>query len=336
MNTTGPTPAEIFETLNAHQQSSALRGAIELDLFSAIAMGNTTSDAIARHCGTNPRATRILCDFLTVRGFLSKSGGKYSLSQGTAMFLVKSSPHYMGTVAKFMHTPHLLQAFSDVAALVRRGSTLISERGTTETEYEGWVEFARSMAPVMRPAAQYMAEIATEFCKPAARILDIAAGHGIFGITIAQGLAESTVVALDWAPVLKVAQENASKANLGDRFKMIAGDAFKVDFGGEYDLVLLTNILHHFDRATCVKLLKKVSGALRPGGTVLTLEFVPNEDRVTPPISAAFAMMMLGTTPAGDAYTLKEYESMFAEVGLTRHEMRDVPNSPNRLVISRK
>ncbi len=109
---------------------------------------------------------------------------------------------------------------------------------------------------------------------------------------------------LDWAPVLRVALENAKKAGVQDRYDMLPGSAFDVDFGGPYDAVLLTNFLHHFDVPTCVGLLKKVRASLKPGGIAATLEFVPNPDRVSPPMPAAFAMTMLASTAAGDAYTL--------------------------------
>jgi O-methyltransferase domain len=71
-----------------------------------------------------------------------------------------------------------------------------------------------------------------------------------------------------------------------------------VEYGSGYDLVLLTNILHHFDTATCEKLLRKVRAALADGGRAVTLELVPNEDRISPPEAAGFSMMMLGGTPA--------------------------------------
>lgn len=96
---------------------------------------------------------------------------------------------------------------------------------------------------------------------------------------------------------------------------MLPGSAFEVDFGGPYDAVLLTNFLHHFDRTTCVGLLQKGKAALRPGGSCATLEFVPNEDRISPPIPAAFALTMRATTGVGDAYPLSELTAMYSEAG---------------------
>jgi len=96
------------------------------------------------------------------------------------------------------------------------------------------------------------------------RVLDIAAGHGLFGIEIAKQNPQAHIVAVDWARVLDVAYENACKAGVGERYERLPGSAFDVDYGGPYDAVLLTNFLHHFDVAACVGLLKKVRAALKP------------------------------------------------------------------------
>ncbi len=164
-------------------------------------------------------------------------------------------------------------------------------------------------------------------------VLDIAAGHGLFGIEIAKQNPQARVTGLDWAPVLRVALDNARKAGVQDRYEMLPGSAFEVDFGGPYDAVLLTNFLHHFDRQTCVVLLQKVHRALRPRGQVATLEFVPNEDRVSPPLPAAFSMTMLATTPAGDAYTLNELTAMYNEAGFGRVTSHPIPESPHTVVL---
>ena len=71
-----PSPDRIFETLTAFQQTEALRSAIELDIFTAIGEGATTAAALAHRCGASERGTRILCDYLTIIGFLTKEGGR--------------------------------------------------------------------------------------------------------------------------------------------------------------------------------------------------------------------------------------------------------------------
>ena len=167
------------------------------------------------------------------------------------------------------------------------------------------------------------------------RVLDIAAGHGAFGIVIAQKNPSAEVVALDWAPVLAVATENAKAMGVAARFRTLAGDALTVDYGTGFDVVLLTNFLHHFDRSTCVGLLRKAAGALKPGGRVVVLEFVPNEDRISPPLAAAFSLTMLAGTPAGDAYTFAEHTSMLAEAGFTDVTAHPLPG-PETVIVGVK
>jgi SAM-dependent methyltransferase len=116
----------------------------------------------------------------------------------------------------------------------------------------------------------------------------------------------------------------------------LPGSIFDVDIGSGYDLVLVPNFLHHFDVPTNEKLLRKLHAALVPGGRIATLEFVPNDDRVSPPMPAAFALIMLAETPAGDAYTRSELESMMRNAGFTQHEFHAMPPSPHSVLISRR
>jgi ubiquinone/menaquinone biosynthesis C-methylase UbiE len=164
------------------------------------------------------------------------------------------------------------------------------------------------------------------------RLLDIAAGHGLFGISAAQAIPSLEVTAIDWPGVLAVAQENASATGVAQRYRTIGGSAFDVDWGDGYDIVLLTNFLHHFDRNTCIDLLSRARRALSIGGRVLALEFVPNDDRVTPPIPAMFAYMMLGSTPAGDAYIASDFENMGLQAGFSRTLFKTAEPSPETLV----
>lgn len=82
--------------------------------------------------------------------------------------------------------------------------------------------------------------------------------------------------------------------------------------------------------------MRKVSECLNDNGCVITLEFVPNEDRVSPPVAATFSFMMLGTTPAGDAYTFSEYDAMWKSCGFANNELVEIPNSPQRVIVTSK
>ena len=168
------------------------------------------------------------------------------------------------------------------------------------------------------------------------RVLDISASHGAWGIAFARKNPKTQLVALDWAPVLQVATKNAQAAGIADRFSTIAGSAFEVDLGKDYDVVLIPNFLHHFNRADCIRFLKRCHTALRPGGFVAIVEFIPNPDRITPPQAAGFSLVMLATTPEGDAYTNEEYTAMLAEAGFEKPVAHMLPASVNQVLIAVK
>lgn len=332
----GPSPILFFDTINAHQRTAALKAAIDLDIFTAVGEGHASAPDIARRCEASERGARILCDYLTVLGFLTKEGERYALTSDSAVFLDRRSPAYVGGATEFLLSPLLTDGFKDIAASVRKGGTMMKDAGTVTPENPVWVNFARGMAPLIGMPAQLMAQLVIGESKQKTKVLDIAAGHGLFGIAFAQVNPNAEVVAQDWPQVLEVAQENARAAGISERFSTLPGNAFEVEFGEGYDLILLTNFLHHFDPTTCEELLRKVHAALGEGGRVVTLEFVPNDDRVSPPHEAMFSLVMLASTPSGDAYTFRELESMFRNAGFSRSELHPLPPTMQHVVISHK
>jgi ubiquinone/menaquinone biosynthesis C-methylase UbiE len=201
-----------------------------------------------------------------------------------------------------------------------------------DTDDPVWLDFAKCMPAMVMPAAQFLAEVAAT--EGPQKVLDIAAGHGMFGIALARRNPQAQIVPVDWSTVLEIAKGNAANAGVAGRYRPIVGDAFQVDFGAGYDVALVTNFLHHFDPPTCESLLRKIRASLVPGGKVYTLEFVPNDDRVSPPPAATFSLQMLAGTPSGDAYTFVELSSMFANAGFSKTERMDVPRSPETLIVS--
>jgi SAM-dependent methyltransferase len=328
-------PEHIFETLNAYQKTAALKTAIELDVFTAISQGTNSAEALAKKCQASERGIRILCDFLVVNGFLAKDEQRYELAPDSAIFLNKQSPAYIGSAVGFLTLPELTDAFKDLTAIVRKGGSLAGDATTTEPDSPKWVEFARSMAPLQKIAAEGLAKMLNADAGAKWKVLDIAAGHGIYGVTIAKHNPNAEIFAVDWPRVLDVAKENAQAAGVVARYHTLPGNAFEVEFGKDYDLVLLTGFLHHFDSAAIEVLLRKIHPALKPGGVVASVEFVPNEDRVTPAAAAAFSMIMLGSTRAGDAYPFSEYDQMFRAAGFSSSELHRTPG-PQSFIISKK
>jgi ubiquinone/menaquinone biosynthesis C-methylase UbiE len=322
--------------MNAYQESAALKAAIELDIFTAIADGVSDPASLAAKAGASERGVRILCDFLTIHGFLTKQDGHYALTGESAVFLNSHSPAYIGSIAGFILKDSIVRNFASLTEIVRKGGTVSLTGDNEKPDDDKWVPFAKSMAPLTIPNANFIAALTDMPQAAPCKVLDIAAGHGMYGITMARHNPNAHITAADWPNVLEVARQNAHAAGVADRYATVPGSAFESDLGEGYDFVLLTNIFHHFDKDTCEKLMKRVHSALKPSGKAVILEFVPNEDRVSPPSPASFSLTMLATTDHGDAYTFNEYQQMLIRSGFSQTTFHAMPGMPQQVLISQK
>jgi ubiquinone/menaquinone biosynthesis C-methylase UbiE len=327
-------PELFWQAMTAYQHSAAIKTAVELEIFTHIGAGKNTASEIAEAAGASERGVRILCDVLTIIGFFKKEDGKYQLTDSTAAFLDKRSPMYVGSAVDFILSPAQRRGYDELTDAVRRGGSNVSGDASMDPESEMWVNFARNMAPLMFPGAQMVADNIGFDTDREIKVLDIAAGHGIYGIMVAKKYSKAQVYGADWNMVLAVAKKNAERLGVADRYHTIPGNAFESDFGKGFDVILVPNFLHHFDKPTCESFLRKVNDALADGGKVLTVEFVPNEDRVSPPPAALFSLVMLAATPGGDAYTYAELTQMLENAGFSHSEIVPLQPLPQHLIVS--
>jgi 2-polyprenyl-3-methyl-5-hydroxy-6-metoxy-1,4-benzoquinol methylase len=325
-----PNPALIWETITAHQRSAALKAGVELGVFDALGDGPSTSAELASRAGVAERGIRILCDFLTVQGLLSKADGRYAHTPTSAVFLDRRSPVSMAPTLPFLMSDKIMQAGRLMTESIRQNRTALEEPLAGD-EVQEWVTFARTMHPMMGGPADFIASVIMGGGIPS-KVLDVASSHGLFSIAVARVAPQCEIVALDFPSVLDVTAQNTGAA--GVHVKLLPGSAFTTDLGTGYDAIIVTNLFHHFPAGENIALMRRFHAALRPGGRMLTLEFVPNEDRISPPASATFSMMMLTNTPAGDAFTMAEYNEMLDAAGFGAREIMDVPMSPQQLIVA--
>jgi 2-polyprenyl-3-methyl-5-hydroxy-6-metoxy-1,4-benzoquinol methylase len=325
-----PNPGLVWDTMTAHQRSAALKAGIELGVFDALGDGPTTAAALAAKAGVAERGMRILCDYLTIHGLIAKAEGRYAHTPTSAVFLDSRSPASMAPTLPFLMNQKILAASAGLTETIRQGRTVLPTPLAGE-EVAEWVTFARSMQPMMAAAAEFIADHVMSNGSPK-KVLDVAASHGLFGMAVKRRAPGCELVVQDFPSVLEVTQENARAAGMA--VTPLPGSAFTIDLGAGYDAVLVTNLFHHFSPEDNIVLMKRFHAALRPGGQMLVLEMVPNEDRITPPAAASFSLMMLGNTAAGDAFTMAEYSQMLDASGFGARQVMDVPMSPQQLVVA--
>lgn len=330
-----PTPLRIFETLGAFRRSEALKTAIELDLFTAIGEGADTASKLAENRSVSQRGAQKLCNYMMALGLLRKNGEVYSLSSDAASFLDRRSLAYLGAPAsEALAGQSLVAAFSTLTEAVRRGGTALSGGGTLAPEHPVWVAFAEAMAVPGKFLARMLADCLAEQADLPNKILDIAGGHGLYGIEFAKRSPHAEVFLVEWPQVLAVARRNADRAGVLGRFHSIPGDALTVDFGAGYDLAVVTNFLP--DLGSTEGLLTRIRASLVEGGRVALFELMLNDDEISPLAAVDLNLALLATTPSGEARTARQLTSALERAGFQRIEVREVPLAPNRVAIGHR
>ncbi|MCX4030258.1 methyltransferase domain-containing protein [Endozoicomonas sp. SM1973] len=325
-----------FNNVNGYYRTAAVKAAIELGIFDIVGENRKSIDEVANECQSSRRGIRILCYFLASIGFLKVDGDVFYMTREMVMFLSRKAPGYLGDSIDFLLSPYIMSAFDDLASVIRTGEIRLSSDGVVAPDHPQWVMFARAMSSMMSLPSVLLAELVDTQPNKPIKVLDVAAGHGLFGTAVARKNPNAQVTFLDWENVLQVAKENVAKAGVEDRAQFMPGSAFDVDWGEGYDAVLLTNFLHHFDKEGCQVILEKAKAALNENGRAYVFEFIANEDRISPSLAAATSMMMLGTTPAGEVYTYSDIKEMFENVNYSNVELRPIPPAMENVVVGYK
>jgi predicted O-methyltransferase YrrM len=333
-----PSPSRLTEAAFAFQRTAALQAAVGLDVFTAIGQGHDTPTALAKRCGAAERGVRVLCDLLVALGLLYKANGRYAVPPDAVAYLDRNSPAFIGAALEFVASETTVKAvLSDPAKVVRNGGTILgSAEQFVAPDHVDWTTYARAVAPMMARSAAFLADLVTSHERPVKRILDIAAGPGQNGITLAKRLPDAEVTAVDWPSVLEIAYENAKAVGLAERWQPLPGSALETEFGGPYDVVLVARFLHLIGPQQREMLLPRLHAALAPGGRVAALQVALNDDHVSPPFAAMMNFNVLATTSSGEVPTTGELTEMLRTTGFEQLEWHDLPNSDERMVIAWK
>jgi ubiquinone/menaquinone biosynthesis C-methylase UbiE len=205
------------------------------------------------------------------------------------------------------------------------------EQGATFFE-----QFVEALFPMAYPAAKALAaDLKLAETKEPTRVLDLAAGSGVWGIALAQASPLVQVTAVDWERVLATTKRTVARFKLEDRFRFVPGDLLEADFGSNYAVAILGHILHSEGVERSKALLRRVNDALRPGGTIAIAEFLVNAERTGPPQGLIFGVNMLVHTEQGGTYSFEEISAWLRESGFKNMRLLDAPG-PSPLILAEK
>lgn len=303
--------------------------AVEHRIFDLLDHGPLSAAEVSAASGASLRGIRAILNALTAFELLTKDKQeRYALTPESAAFLVRGRPGFIGGFMQ--HGGHLIPKWLQLPEIVRTGrpARAVNQEGEGSEFFESFVE---DLFPVGYPSARALAAAFPN----AKRVLDLAAGSGVWSIPLAQNSRDVRVTAVDWAGVLPATRRMTERMGVVGQYEFRAGDLHEVDFGTGYELATLGHILHSEGEARSRALLGKVFRALAPGGSIAVAEFLANEDRSGPPLAMLFAVNMLINTEEGDTFTVPEIFEWLREAGFIEPRTLEVP-SPSPLILARR
>lgn len=328
------TPERIHQLAWGYVPPLVLEAAIRNRVFDALDKGPATVAEVSGATGCSERGLTAIMNVLVGLDFLSKDGdGRYALTPESETFLVSGKPSFMGGLVR--HTSeHLIPRWLHINKVVETGRpvTAVNQEESGSTFFH---EFVSDIFPMSYPAARALAEHVTANAPAGStfRVLDLAAGSGVWGIAQAQIAENVHVTAVDWPGVLPVTRKTVERFGLSARFSFEEGDLLEADFGSGYQLATLGHILHSEGEVRSKALLAKTFAALAPGGTIAIAEFLVNADRTGPVGGLFFAVNMLVNTDSGDTYSFEEISEWLAEAGFVDARLLESPG-PSPLILA--
>lgn len=331
------TPAQLTQLFQGIQATGILRAAVELDLFAAMArVGKATAATIAQETKTPARSTRILLEGLAALGLAQSSPEGFHLTEVAENHLVPASPAYMGDLVRIFGNDVMFDVFRGLRRAVENDGAVLPETAETPN-HPFWNDFAAYTGAMAAPGGEALAGTLASWIetRSALRVLDIACGTGLYGYQIAMASPNAHITSQDWPSVLDQSRAYAERMNIADRVSWLPGDMFELDWGGPYDLVIMSHVFHHFadDRSTL--LLDKAQRALTVDGRIAVHDFVRGiEAPASDPAPHLFATMMLGWTRHGEAYDIERFRRLLATAGFATPEVHRAAPMPTRFLIA--
>ena len=318
-------PRALIDTHAAMLLARTVMAGAELNLFDALAARPLTAEEVATACGTAPGPTLLLLDALAACGYARFSDGSFALTRRSRRWLLASA-------RSSVRDKLLLQIIEwrwleTLETFVRTGRPLEFHETMSAADRDLYHRGMRALAGV---AGSELARI-VPIPRGARRILDLGGSHGHFAAEICRRHPALSAEVMDLPEAIEAAAPLLAAEGLGDRLVHRAGDAITADLGtGQYDLVLISNLVHHFDAGQNMEIAGRVAKSLKPGAAFVIFDAAraecPGEAGQIPALLGLdFAMQ---SRPGVRTWTVSEMTGWQRSAGLKPRRARRLRTAP--------
>lgn len=316
------TSDRIQDALYAFTRSQILFTAIDLDLFSIIAGGHNRLSTLHDQLDVDERGLALLLNGLVGIGFLEVTGkDTYRLPDDVEKFLVRGRESYLGGMVH--HCKRLYENWSMLTDAVTSGQPVGGAQSLAQLE-DYFAELVKGLYVSNYPTAQKLARMLNEGGEPL-EILDVAGGSAVWSIALLERTPQGQATVIDFPSVIHVAEKYVAQHDLNQRYTYWPGDLEEMEIpAARFDVIIMANICHTLGAVASEKAIRKLAGALRPGGRLVIVDFVPDDRRSRPGWPLIFGVNMLITTPEGNVFTGEEYRHWLTEAGFKSVTLNEI------------
>lgn len=313
-----PVAGPLAYLTEAFAAAAALQTAGRLGVLARLDGGPATATELAGACAISERGARLVLGALAGLGLAEGVGG------GTWRAALPDLAGLAGTARIWAHLDEAL----------RENRPPVS--GDTP---DGAAALYPEVVGQLGAMLAGVAERAATLLPPGARVLDAGAGAAPWSLAVAARDPSCVITAVDLPAVVPATRRAVRDVGLQRQFRFLAGDLFQVELGrGAYDLAIAGNLCHLFDEAANRRLLGRLYGALRPGGTLAIVDVIPDDhEQPRPRWVALYELGLLLRTASGRVHPLAAYHGWLRDAGFQpteRHLLADQAQAV--LLVARK
>lgn len=328
-----PDPSSIVRLSTAYWESQTLLTASRLRLFDALADGPRSPDEVAASLGLDARSTALMLRACAALGFLGEADGRFSNLAVAAVFLVSSSPGYMGNVIRY--SDQLYATWGKLEDALRSGQPALPAaaylgddpartRGFVMAMHERALGIARALVPLIDLSGRRS-------------MLDVGGGPGTYSVLLTERFPGLSSEVLELPGVAAVARELVASAGASDRVVLRDGDYHTADFGAGKDVVLMSGMFHRETAATCQGLIRRAAACMDRGGLLIVSDVFTDAGGTQPAFAALFGLNMMLTAADGGVHADADVHRWMSEAGFVDLRTASLPPPmPHRVVMGVK
>ncbi|MHA1108473.1 MAG: methyltransferase, partial [Alphaproteobacteria bacterium] len=288
----------------------AVRAALQLDIFTALADGPMSAAGLADALGVKPRRLEMLLYQLVIAEFIELDGDQFANTPMTGHYFVHGSPAYLGNIhgAWTEQWTAMMNSADSIRTDIPQAK--LDFAGMSEKELGGFLRGLHGMTIAAGRTLSTEPGIAE-----AQRMVDVGGGSGGIAIALCQLHSQLSATIIDLPSVVPIAREMIAEAGLESRVTAETANILEKPLEGPYDIATARALFQVMSEEQCREAAKNIAAALPVGGMFYIVGHICDDSRLGPEMAAGLNMMFLNVFDDGRAYTESQYRDWLTEAG---------------------